>query len=81
MTAQIARRQFTVADYARMREIAILAEDDRVELIDGEVREIVEQYWQPRNGKYLLKRLVERGDMIAAQSVAKLEIAVDAIFD
>jgi Uma2 family endonuclease len=186
MTISIARRQFTVADYARMRETAILAEDDRVELIDGEVREMspigpihaaivkrlntllgrlldntvilsiqdpiqlndytepqpdlailhhrddfyaaahpiaddvllvievadssvdydrdekmpryaaaqiaeawlvdissdtVEQYWQPRNGKYLLKRLVERGDTIVAQSVSKLEIAVDAIFD
>jgi Uma2 family endonuclease len=186
MTIQIARRQFTVADYARMRETAILAEDDRVELLDGEVREmspigprhaaivkrlntllgrlldntvilsiqdpiqlndytepqpdlailqyrddyyaaahpvaddvlvvievadssveydreekvpryataqipeawlvdlssdIVEQYWQPRNGKYLLKRLVERGDTIVAQSVPKLELAVDAIFD
>jgi hypothetical protein len=38
-------------------------------------------HWQPRNGKYLLKRLVERGDTIVAQSVSKLEIAVDAIFD
>jgi Uma2 family endonuclease len=186
MTIPIVRRQFTIADYARMRETAILAEDDRVELIDGEVREMspigpihaaivkrlnmligrrldntvilsiqdpiqlndytepqpdlailhhrddfyaaahpvaddvllvievadssadydrdekvpryavaqiaeawlvdvssttVEQYWQPRNGKYLLKRLVERGDTIVAQSVSKLEIAVDAIFD
>jgi len=38
MAAQITRWQFTVADYARMRETGILAEDDRVELIDGEVR-------------------------------------------
>jgi hypothetical protein len=38
MTAQIARRPFTVTDYARMRETGILKEDDRVELIDGEVR-------------------------------------------
>lgn len=30
--------QFTVADYARMREAGILREDDRVELLDGEVR-------------------------------------------
>jgi Putative restriction endonuclease len=43
--------------------------------------DIVEQYWQPRNGKYLLKRLVERGDIIIAQSITKLELAVDAIFD
>jgi Uma2 family endonuclease len=38
MSVQIARRPFTVSDYARMRETGILAEDDRVELIDGEVR-------------------------------------------
>lgn len=34
---QIARKQFTVADYARMHEAGIFAEDERVELIDGEV--------------------------------------------
>ena len=34
--------------------------------------QIVEQYWQPRNGKYLLKRLVERGDTIVAQSLPNL---------
>jgi Uma2 family endonuclease len=38
MTVQIVRRPFTVSDYARMRETGILKEDDRVELIDGEVR-------------------------------------------
>jgi Uma2 family endonuclease len=38
MTVQILRWQFTVADFARMLEAGILTEDDRVELIDGEVR-------------------------------------------
>ena len=33
----VARRQFTVAEYQRMAESGILHEDDRVELIDGEV--------------------------------------------
>ena len=37
MLAQSLRRQFTVHDYARMRETGILAEDDRVELLDGEI--------------------------------------------
>jgi hypothetical protein len=32
------RRLFTVAEYARMLTAGILSEDDRVELIDGEVR-------------------------------------------
>ena len=38
MPTQILRWQFTVTDFARMVETGILAEDDRVELIDGEVR-------------------------------------------
>lgn len=38
MAVQSTRWQFTVADYARMAETGILSEDDRVELIDGEVR-------------------------------------------
>jgi Uma2 family endonuclease len=38
MAVQKSLWQFTVADYAHMRQAGILAEDDRVELIDGEVR-------------------------------------------
>ncbi len=38
MAVQITRWQFTVTDYARMVETGILSEDDRVELIDGDVR-------------------------------------------
>jgi Uma2 family endonuclease len=37
MTLTVNRRQFTVYDYARMRETGILTEDDRVELLDGEI--------------------------------------------
>ena len=36
----IQRHLFTVEDYARMGETGILTADDRVELIDGEVREM-----------------------------------------
>lgn len=31
------RRRFTRADYRRMAQVGILAEDDRVELLDGEI--------------------------------------------
>jgi len=37
MTSTLTRKQFTVDDYARMRETGILTEDDRVELLDGEI--------------------------------------------
>lgn len=37
MSFQIARRYFTVAEYHRMAEAGIFTEDDRVELIEGEI--------------------------------------------
>jgi Uma2 family endonuclease len=40
MTAQPARRRFTVHDYYRMAKAGILHEDDRVELIEGEIIEM-----------------------------------------
>lgn len=40
MSVQIARRHFTVEDFYRMLEAGILTEDDRVELIDGEIIEM-----------------------------------------
>lgn len=40
MAVDILRHTFTTTDYARMLETGILHEDDRVELIDGEVRQM-----------------------------------------
>jgi Uma2 family endonuclease len=40
MTLTPTRRRFTVHEYHRMAEVGILAEDDRVELIDGEIVEM-----------------------------------------
>ena len=40
MSVQIAKRWFTVAQFNRMGEAGILTEDDRVELIAGEIIEI-----------------------------------------
>ena len=37
MSVGIRRRLFTVADYHRMAEAGILSEDDRVELLEGEI--------------------------------------------
>lgn len=38
MAVQITLRPISVSEYARMREVGILREDDRVELIAGEIR-------------------------------------------
>jgi Uma2 family endonuclease len=37
MAMQVARRRFTIHDYHRMGEVGILHEDERIELIDGEI--------------------------------------------
>ena len=37
MAVQLLRRSFTVAEYHRMAEAGILREDDRVELVEGEI--------------------------------------------
>lgn len=40
MAAHVTLRPISVNEYARMREAGILAEDDRVELIAGEIRQM-----------------------------------------
>ncbi len=40
MAFEVARRRFTAAEYARMGEAGVLDEDDRLELIDGEILEL-----------------------------------------
>ena len=37
MPIAISKKRFTADDYQRMGQVGILSEDDRVELIDGEV--------------------------------------------
>ncbi len=41
MSMQLLKRRFTVDEYHRMAEAGILSEDDQVELIDGEIVEMV----------------------------------------
>ena len=40
MSVQVTKRLFTVSEYHRLIEAGILSEDDRVELIDGEIIEM-----------------------------------------
>ena len=40
MTVQLLRRRFTVDEYHRMGQVGILGDDDRVELLEGEIVEM-----------------------------------------
>ncbi len=40
MAIQIPRKRFTIDEYHRLAEVGILSEEDRVELIDGEIIEM-----------------------------------------
>jgi Uma2 family endonuclease len=60
-THEVTRRRFTVHDYHRMGEAGILHEDDRVELIEGEIVEMAAigtRHFSCVNG---LNRLLVRG--------------------
>jgi Uma2 family endonuclease len=76
VAATLARRRFTAAEYERMAEAGILGEDDRVELIAGEIVEV-----SPVGGRHVgslgrANRLVSRqaGDhlLVSVQSPIQL---------
>ncbi len=51
MPAEITRHRFTVEEYHKMAEAGVLSEDDRVELIEGEVVEMTLIGW--RHARYV----------------------------
>lgn len=76
MTVQLQRRIFTVDDYHRMLDAGILTEDDRVELICGEIiamAPIGSRHWGIVNrlDKRLQSRLGDRA-LVSAQSTIRL---------
>ena len=40
MVVEVLRRKFTVDEYQRMGQVGILSEDDRLELLEGEIVEM-----------------------------------------
>lgn len=75
-TIELARWRFTVADYHRMGEVGILDEDDRVELIDGEVVRMSPIGWKHRwlveNLNHLLFTQIGHTTIISVQNPVQL---------
>jgi Uma2 family endonuclease len=46
LPAEVVRHRFTVEEYHKMAEVGLLSEDDRVELIDGEIVEMTPIGWR-----------------------------------
>lgn len=72
----------TTMEYDRDEKIPRYAQASIAEawLVDGQ-HELVEHYFQPRNGKYLAEHLIERGDMLVAQAMVGLQFEVERIFE
>ena len=75
----VARRRLTVDEYHRMGEAAILREDDRVELIEGELVAMVpigsEHYGTVNALNRLLMLAVGDGAIVSPQNPVRLEQA------
>jgi Uma2 family endonuclease len=58
LPAEVERRRFTVEQYHRMLEAGVLSEEDRVELIRGEIIETTPIGWRHMNAVNRLNRLL-----------------------
>jgi Uma2 family endonuclease len=76
-THEVTRRRFTVHDYHRMGEAGILHEDDRVELIEGEIVEMAAIGTRHFTCVNHLTRLLVRGvsddAIVSVQNPARLD--------
>jgi Uma2 family endonuclease len=77
MATQIAKKLFTVYDYHKMADAGILGEDDRVELIRGEIVQM-SPIGPPHNGaihraSWFLNRIVGDRAIIGVQGSVRLD--------
>jgi Uma2 family endonuclease len=74
MAMPLAHRRFTVDEYHRMAEVGILGEDDRVELLDGEIvlmTPMGSHHWST------VARLTERmRDLVGKRAIVSVQLPV-----
>lgn len=78
MSVPLVKRRFTVDEFYRMAEAGILSEDDRVELIDGEIVEMVpigshHAHSVDRLTSLLVKRADDRA-VVRVQNPVRLDV-------
>lgn len=76
-TQKVTRRRFTVHEYHRMAEAGILHEDDRVELIEGEISEMTpigpRHANVVRNLNWILSQQVDDKFLVDVQNPVRLD--------
>jgi hypothetical protein len=82
MALPVPHHRFTVAEYHQMAETGILKREDRVELINGEVREMAAV--SPRHaagvrGSYQSVRKVHRGETISLLALPNVALRADEL--
>jgi Uma2 family endonuclease len=85
MAVQLTRHKFTVEEYHRMAEVGLLGEDDRIELLDGEIVDMSPVGAQhaacvKRLGK-LLSRVIGDDAMLGVQDPVRLDDTTEPIPD
>ena len=78
-TEVLAQRLFTVVEYDRMVEVGVLAEDDRVELVRGVIREM-----SPKNSPHAIavwkiRRVLDDGLRDRGATFSEVPIALEAL--
>ena len=75
-TQEVTRRRFTVHEYHCMGEVGILREDDRIELIEGEIVEMA-----AIGARHLacVNGLTRRGGKVESVALPELTLFVDAL--
>jgi hypothetical protein len=93
LPAEVAKHRFTVEEFRKMGEAGIFGEDDRVELVDGEIVEMAPIGWRHmesanaltgvladlRGGSYGAIRRYARGEEVRSATLVEVAFEADEV--
>jgi Uma2 family endonuclease len=83
VTLALVRRQFSVHDYARMREVGMLPRYAQAHISEVWIivnKQVIEQYTQPQQGQYTRLQRVLPDSQISAVQLPGVQFTTDQIF-